>query len=96
MKTFFVPPMFITIHTPIMSLIREYTRGIFNRSSSGVRAQIRLSTTEDDIINEACKILLITDNSTFFRWCALRCANEIISAHDNWKNKTGMYADVDD
>ncbi len=93
MKTLFIPPMFITIHTPIMALIREYTRGIFNRTSSGIRAQIRLSIEEDNIINDACEILAITDNATFFRWCALNCAHEIIAAHTDWQNDAGDYAD---
>jgi len=76
-----------------MSLVREYTRGIFNRTSSGVRAQIRLSDKEDEMINQACEILAITDNSTFFRWCAIRSATEIIRAHTDWENSEGHYAD---
>lgn len=79
------PPHRIKIPTPIASIEREYQRGIHNRSNSGYRASIRLSTSEGEALEEACKILQIDDLGTYMRWCAVRSAEEIIFHRKQWE-----------
>lgn len=83
------PPIRLTVPTPVASIIRGYQRGIHNRSNSGCRASIRLTTDEDASINEACKIMDINDYSVFMRWCAVQCAEEIVADYASWRDNRG-------
>ena len=83
------PPRRLTVPTPVASIIRDYRRGILNRSNSGVRASIRLSVEEGDAIKQACDILGIDEYSVFMRWCATQSADKIIADYKSWEENRG-------
>ena len=84
------PPRRLTVPTPVASIIRDYRRGILNRSNSGFRASIRLSVEEDNAIKHACDILGIDEYSVFMRWCATQCAEKLVTDYKSWEESRGI------
>lgn len=87
MDILYKPPIRLTVPTPVVPVVGEYTTGIFNRSNGGRSTSIRIAKWERDLINKATAVIGMDNFSLFVRWCAIQCAEEILADYKNWEEQ---------